>query len=431
MTFRIVGKLGHFDHRRMVEDLLATSADLIAAGAAPNPSRAPLSLLGQIGGDMLYAAPSDRGGFGVRRDSGLHAALRQIAYRRAFGGALPVTWLHLALVLGRRDLRQKFRGRRGMDVEKAMQWLALYGVDEHRLWRYLDADFIRALRERAVPVPGGLASPLDMILLRERPELGAKAPPGTPEFAAAIDDWIERDGVHEYKLFWALRAPTLAAMSERGAGGERLRGDRALDGQIGAARLGRAHDERRLDLFVESQVGRAAWLERASQLGARERDDERIAYEGDPGGANAEAPAWARADLAGGPPFACIDFEPGGLGRELDVTGALGRPVAGSSPILSRRLTLLRPKRAATPTVFLVDLSVADAATSVLALVDGKPADFFPGEFLAGNVAKIYADWGGERAIPTLELEFAAGGPSPAAPFGHIRNLTIFTAPET
>jgi len=429
VRYEIIGGLGLFDHQRMIEDLRATAADLIEdRRSSAKPMRPPMALLAQLGGDMLYATPTDAGGWSVRNNDRLQHDLAKVVFARAYRGALKVSWLHAAIALGRRDLRDAFAADngRGFNIDTAVRWLVLHGVDEHRLWRFIDRGFIDELRARTIPCPGGFVSPLDMMLLAERADL-APHPPGSAAFASFIDDWIERNGVQEYKLFWALDTSALARICARGDCDERL--SSVGEDADGERALMQAHDSGRLNIFVGDMARRAALFDGRADAAAADRAAAHAAFaaeflvsEGRPLNAR-------RLSFPANSPFLALDFRPGGNGLELASMGYLGRPTSEGAPILSPEVTLFLPGLRDGPSVFLVDMTLADNDGAVTAFVDGSPCDAFSAEFLQKQVAKIFASEISDTAVPTLELAIKAGGGAGGAPYGWLRGVTIFETP--
>jgi hypothetical protein len=427
MEFSIIGGLGLFDHRRMNEDLGSTSTLLSIVSEDGRRLRAPLSLLAQFGGDILYAMPGDAGGWSIRADERLHLALGANVFRTAFRGALNVSWMHAALVLGRRDLYRNFVNDRGLDVERAMRWFVLHGIDEHRLWRFLDARFVRELRDRSIPAAGGFVSPIDLILIAERPDLLSERTPGSPEFAAFMDDWLFRNGIHEYKLFWLLDRRAFEDLARRRAGDDLLLPERA--GETSAARLERSHAQRRFDIYIDQAGAKEGMLSGVSRIDAAERDRYRSGPPEDALPPGALPGLVVRTPLSGRL-MTSFGFHPGGTGPAATIAGYFGRPSAAGCPMLSQSVTFYLSAPRSDQVVILIDMDVANDDSKVLVLVDGKPSDLFGAQFLRERAAKVHV---ASRTIGdplTVEIECIRPDDGPMrGPAAWLRSLSVFEAP--
>ena len=427
MEFSIIGGLGLFDHRRMNEDLRSTSNLLSTVSEDGLSLRAPLSLLAQFGGDILYAMPGDAGGWSIRADERLHLALGANTYRTGFRGALHVSWMHAALVLGRRDLYRTFVTARGLDVERAMRWFVLHGVDEHRLWRFLDARFVRELRERSIPAVGGFVSPIDLILIEERPDLLSERTPGSPEFVEFMDDWLFRNGIHEYKLFWLLDRRAFEDLVRRRAGDDLLLPER--EGETPAARLERSHAEHRFDIYVDQTGAKEGMLSGVSRIDPADRDRYRSGPIEDalpPGvlpGLVVRTPLSGRLTTT-------FDFHTGGAGLTATMSGYFGRPSAAGCPILSESVTFYLGAPRSDQVVLLIDMEVADEGTKVLVLVDGKPSDYFGAQSLRERAAKVHVASRAMGEPLTVEIECIRPDGPVRGPAAWLRSLSVFEAPS-
>ena len=399
------GPPGVVDHGRLVEDL-SSMASVFASGRAP----APLALLADIGGDLLYARRNDAGAWRLRRDEALHKLLASLHYRRAFRGALRVNWLLLALALGRKDLHRNFLGAGRCDLEAIVRWLVLYGVDEHRLWRFLDRRFLADLRRRAIPTPEGAVSPLDLILTAERPDVRGAAPLGSPAFARDLDGWIARNGVHEYKLFWALDAAALRRMA-------------ALTPDLSAPALALAH-EGRLDLFVAPPGEAARRLAGVSKLSTQAQSQAlRPPHDETAPASDEEATLLAPTPL-GGDLISVFDFLPGDNGLTATTNGVFGRATAEGAPWLSPAATFFFTAPPAQEIVVLIEATLAHEGAGLLVRIDGEPADYISGKALTQRAAKVFAraQAGGRGLSVGLECVTERGG----APYGWLRSLAVF-----
>ena len=415
--------LGSANHARMIDDLLSM-VEIFRKGQAP----APLALLADLGGEILYAKRNDLGGWRVRRDGALHQLLASLSYRAAFGKTLRVSWLHLALALGRKDLHRDFVRAGRIETEVALKWLVLYGIDEHRLWRFLNRRFVADLKRRSIATEHGAVSPLDLILLDERADLRGPEPLGGPAFARKLDGWIERNGVHEYKLFWTIDDAGFQRMAAKG--GAELRGS----GEDFAATLATAHENGGVDLFVAPTAEVAKRLEGVSRLSPAEREaalqppiDYTVA------GDDAETAALRPTPLTG-ELISAFDFLPGDNGHEATASGMFGRPTADGVPLASSQATFFFSAPKCARIVVLIDIRFGDAAARLLVRIDGRTAGVFSAAGLARRTAKVYAELemnavGNERL--TVELEcLPAGSPPAPGPLAWLRSLCVLRAPE-
>ena len=407
MQFGFVGYPGQIDHARTIEDL-SSMAPLMRDGRA----FPPLSLLADIGGDMLYAQRGDAGGWRMKRDAALHSLLASLPYRRAFSGTLRVSCLHVALALGRKDLHREFVAAGELRLERALQWLTLYGMDEHRLWRFLDARFVADLKRRRIPSAKGLLSPLDVILLGERPDLRRLDPPGEAGFAKALDVWLERDGIQEYKLFWTLDEAALARIAASGP-------QPWLEKDF-VASLTAAHASGRADLLVAAPEATARQLQPVSRLSDEVREAALtlpFEAEDDP-----EAAPLPPRPLSGAFVEA-IDFMPGDDGPRTTMTGHLGQPGARGAPLLSAMTTFFFASPRSRRVLLALDATLADEEASLLVWIDGRPADLFPAKALSARAAKVHAQRTALAAPLAIGLEIVGGRSGP--PLGHLRSLAI------
>ncbi len=191
----------------MIEDLLATKVFFdeygLRAGLLP-----PCSMLERLGDDILNATYLDQSAWNLRKDSALQARLGCLPYAKCFQEGLSVTWLMAAIIFGRKDLRDRFvDGNNRFSLERGMQWLTLHGIAEHKVQGIVSRQFIDELVNSSVGLRGGsFASPIELILVAERPELTKRfGMVGTPGFQKAVWNWLDDTGLREYRLFWLLK----------------------------------------------------------------------------------------------------------------------------------------------------------------------------------------------------------------------------------
>ena len=124
----------------------------------------------------------------------------------AYGGAVRLSYLLTALVLARPGLRALFLGPDGFDGSACLRWLVLHGVGEMDLWPYLSEGFVRGLRAPTLLVEGRRLSPLQAIVMAERPDVLAafRREPDARQFAAFFADWLLGRGVADYGHAWLL-----------------------------------------------------------------------------------------------------------------------------------------------------------------------------------------------------------------------------------
>lgn len=198
------GRPFQFDHPRMIEDLLATKIffDDYGARAGLLP---PCSMLERLGDDILNATFLDHGAWNLKRDRILQERLGGLLYAKCFQEGLSVSWLMAAVIFGRKDLRDRFLdGNHRFSLERGMQWLTLHGIAEHKIHGIVSRHFIDELASSSVVLPdGNSASPIELILVGERPDLKMRfGRIGTPGFHEAIWNWLDDTGLRQYQLFW-------------------------------------------------------------------------------------------------------------------------------------------------------------------------------------------------------------------------------------
>lgn len=207
LTF--AGRLGGFDHARLREDLRSMAGPIAAARQRGRSLLPPMALLERYGDDLLHATREDQGAWQLRTDDAMQAWMGGQGFTTALGGAVELSWLAVAVALGRADLRPRFRRAGRFDYDAALHWLVLYGIREHGLYGLATA---RLVRQLLVPPRPDAPAPLGLLLLRERPDL---APLCREAFAGGftpgLRHWLERSGIAEYGLHWCLPPRDLAA----------------------------------------------------------------------------------------------------------------------------------------------------------------------------------------------------------------------------
>jgi len=207
MIFDAVAKFGFFDHGRMVADLLDTARVIENDRAKGKCLAPPEAVLAQVGDDMLHALPDDQGAFRLRHSPAMIGALRNIEHGTLFDGRLSLPSPIAAVILGRRDLRAQFTTAGRFDFRAGLRWFVLHGVVEHRLWHVLSRHFVLQLIGRSVPWKGAKLTPLEMLVLDERPELAARFDWRDPSGCQlALTQGLFSEGVRQYELFWCLSA---------------------------------------------------------------------------------------------------------------------------------------------------------------------------------------------------------------------------------
>jgi hypothetical protein len=200
-----IGRLGYFNHARMVEDLLSTAglmADISNSGRIVRPPQAWLVRLGQ---DFLHATTADSGAWRLKVDDHLVRQLDQLTYDYVPYWNFRVSWYVAAIVFGRRDLREKFIVGGQLKLESALQWVILYGVREHALYRFLTARFIDELIEVKQMGPDICLSMLQYLIILERPDLfSMKDCSRGAKFREEFQQWLIAEGVRDYGLLWLL-----------------------------------------------------------------------------------------------------------------------------------------------------------------------------------------------------------------------------------
>lgn len=203
------GRLGAFDHARLREDLRSMPGPIDAARQRGRSLHPPMALLERYGDDLLHATKADQGAWLLRSDDAMQEWMAGQSFLPVLGGTVELSWLAVAVVLGRGDLRPRFRQAGRFDYDAALHWLVLYGIREHGLFGLATTRLVRQLL--APPKPDAPA-PLSLLLLRERPDLEPLCrEPFVEGFTPGLRQWLERTGVAEYGLHWCLPPRDLAA----------------------------------------------------------------------------------------------------------------------------------------------------------------------------------------------------------------------------
>lgn len=195
---------GYFDHARFVVDLMDTSEEIQNTRRRSKVIKPPMAFLFRLGKDMLHATPGDHGALRLRREVRATDKLSRCTFTRVFGGALALSWTMAAVILARDDLAESFADEGGsFSFEKGLQWLVLHGIREHRLWHLVTPDFVTELTSGKVP--GTQLSPLQVMVLNERPAL-ARLLNRNPlhKGDATFARWIGSQGSVQFGLFWCL-----------------------------------------------------------------------------------------------------------------------------------------------------------------------------------------------------------------------------------
>lgn len=195
---------GYFDHARFVIDLIDTSEEIQNTRRRHKMIKPPMVYLDRLGKDMLHATPGDHGAMRLRREAQATGRLSHRTFARVYGGVLSLSWSMAAIILARDDLAQSFGDELGrLSFEKGLQWLVLHGIREHRLWHLITPDFVAELT--LSKVPGTQLSPLQVMVLRERPALSKLLNEGTSfNKSAKFDRWLGSQGSVQFGLFWCL-----------------------------------------------------------------------------------------------------------------------------------------------------------------------------------------------------------------------------------
>ncbi|MDH7795549.1 MULTISPECIES: hypothetical protein [unclassified Beijerinckia] len=162
------------------------------------------ALLHQIGADFIYAHKDDLPAVKLQGDSTFWRMLSKRSQASAYAGTVEVPTSLAAAAFGRKDLLPRFVRNGRVLWESILTWLVLHGIDEHKLWKLIDPAFPEQLRRRSVGSEPGL-SVLDEILLKAEPHLWGAAD-NYQTLCQALDNWLINHGVHQRKLFWAMRS---------------------------------------------------------------------------------------------------------------------------------------------------------------------------------------------------------------------------------
>jgi hypothetical protein len=132
-----------------------------------------------------------------------------------------LSYFLMALVLGRPGLRAHFLQHGAYDWSGCLRWLVLHGVREMQLWPFLSESFVRELRAPSLLVEGKHLSPLQAIVMAERPDvLAAFRNQASPEdFAAFFTEWFLRRGVADYEHAWLMSTDEVAYKVRNDPGG--------------------------------------------------------------------------------------------------------------------------------------------------------------------------------------------------------------------
>jgi hypothetical protein len=210
---------GQPDTARLIEDLSATLPlyrSGAAAGRVVQPSTAVLQMLGE---GFLDQGPLGTAQV-VQRAPGFPAIVDSFL-APVFGGSVRLSYFLMALVLGRPGLRNHFLHHGQFDWTGCLRWLVLHGVREMHLWPYLSDGFVCELRAPSLLVEGKHLSPLQAIVMAERPDvLAAFREQASPEqFAAFFSAWFLRRGAADYEHAWLMSAAEVRAKVRQDPGG--------------------------------------------------------------------------------------------------------------------------------------------------------------------------------------------------------------------
>ncbi len=218
MNFDGIGRLGFFNHERMVEDLLSIEPLLADISRSGRIARPPEAVLARLGDDMLNATEDDLGAWSLKQDDELIRSLDRHTYGMLEPWGFKLSWYVAAICLGRRDLRSQFTRSGRFDPLSALRWFVLYGIREHRLYGFLNRRFVEDLITQRQVEARYRMSLLQYLVVLERPDLfPVDVQSNSERFQSQFDAWLIAEGVHEYGLFWCLRQRELIRFAESDA----------------------------------------------------------------------------------------------------------------------------------------------------------------------------------------------------------------------
>lgn len=191
LDYNSVGPYSTIDYERLVEDLVQTWST--PAGDRYLP---PASSLSVIGSAVLFADSRNVPAQRVQLLASYTDALKKLYYSSSFSQKVPLNLVLFACIAAREDLYRDFVRHGQYQIEEAVRWLVLHGINEHRLWHLVDDAFIAGL----LSSDGMSSRALDVILLAERPEWqgdGAGVRDG-------FESWVLDEAYRQYKLDWCL-----------------------------------------------------------------------------------------------------------------------------------------------------------------------------------------------------------------------------------
>jgi hypothetical protein len=191
------------DSHRLIEDIAATVPLYNEIGRHGKPIDPTAAMLAVAGGWYLADGARienskilDHSGFGATMDAWNFPVDRT---------KVKLSYFLAGVVLARKDVCQRFTHDGELDWVACLQWLVLHGIFELQLWPFLSSDFVVSLRTDSVRLHGQKITPLELCVIRERPEL-LRPFGGSPneEFRAWFPEWLIGPGLQDYHLFWAL-----------------------------------------------------------------------------------------------------------------------------------------------------------------------------------------------------------------------------------
>ena len=209
------------DVARLVEDFASTMPlynDTVLRGRPIHPSTATLQALGEA-----YLDAAAQGGLPVQRRYAGFDKLIDSWLLPAMSGTVRLSYVLMASILGRADLRALFGRDGGYDMDACVRWLVLHGVRELQLYPFLAGQFVTALRKRSLLVGGQRIAPLQACAMAERPDVLTAFRTRSPDgFQAYFAEWLLDRGVADYGMAWLLSDAEVLASLARDPAGQRL-----------------------------------------------------------------------------------------------------------------------------------------------------------------------------------------------------------------
>ena len=209
------------DLKRLVEDLSSTLPlfnDCLRNARPMHPTAAVLQELGEA---LVDTRPSSLPAL-TQKWPGL-ANIVDSWNISAMSDTVKLSYVLVAVILGRADLRTLFCVDNIVKVDQCLRWLILHGVREQSLLPFLSQSFIKQIRAPSYPLRGRSVSPLQACSLAERAELrDVFLSESEDVFQASFAKWLLGTSVQDYGLAWLLTQGEILASLKADPSGAQL-----------------------------------------------------------------------------------------------------------------------------------------------------------------------------------------------------------------